>query len=293
MIIVRLTGGLGNQLFQYAMGRATSLRTGYPLYLDTRFISKNSTRVYSLDKFKIAGKLASEKDYYLMKPRNNQIYLRLKHILKNRLFPPHWRYWITYHEPVFNDAMMRIRGPAVIKGYWQDERYFRDYEAVIRKDLVLYENPSVQQMNLMDKMRSTISVSMHIRRGDYAHEQFIDRFGILRLEYYKKAMKYIQTQIEEPTFYVFADDMEWAKNNIDFDNVVFLDFNGLDQGVEDLQLMSSCRHHIIANSTFSWWGAWLNPDPNKIVIAPKPWFKSVNDNHNPVPDHWINLASKF
>jgi hypothetical protein len=148
-------------------------------------------------------------------------------------------------------------------------------------------------------MKSCASVSLHVRRGDYAGNSI---FGSASQEYYKKGVDYIRQHVDNPHFFIFSDEIEWCRKNLSIDKATFIDWNKKDDSYKDLWLMSNCKNHVMANSTFSWWGAWLDNNPVKIVTAPKQWFKrNYNNDRTPmyparyynskdiIPSGWITL----
>jgi hypothetical protein len=180
-----------------------------------------------------------------------------------------------------------MESPLYMMGYWQSERYFLEQQKSIREDFRFRQAFAGFNAALAAEMSSSPSVSVHLRRGDYLSDQIMD---VCSLDYYRAAAKYIEESIGRPTYYVFSDDTDWVRSHVDFlPGATFIDHNkGLDSH-KDMQLMSRCKHHIIANSSFSWWGAWLNPSPHKIVVAPSTWFRHGRDDSDHVPSQWIRL----
>ena len=229
-------------MFQYAYGRAKSLKNHLQLYYFFVHDKGDTNREYSLNIFKIKG---------------NKI---------NNFFPN----WLTKIS-----EGLHIRIPGIEHGYWQSERYFGSYEKQIRSDFRFIESLDKKNKNILNVINKSNSVSIHARRGDYELNKKIKEYhGLLSVAYYKKAIEIINKIIINPTYFVFSDDPEWVKNSLKINNATYIDWNkGLRSHI-DMQLMSNCKHNIIANSSFSWWGAWLNNNPNKIVVAPKKWFKN-------------------
>lgn len=175
-------------------------------------------------------------------------------------------------------------------GTWQSQKYFEGAEQEVREALRFNVNLlNNQSKEYGQKMQSEQSVSIHIRRGDYLSAQYADGFaGICDEEYYNNAMNYINQRIENVLYYVFTDDAEWVSDNFKIANAVYINHNRGQDSWQDMYLMSQCKHNIIANSSFSWWGAWLNENPNKIVIAPKLWWRPF-EKDDVVPDEWIRI----
>jgi Glycosyl transferase family 11 len=178
-----------------------------------------------------------------------------------------------------------------LDGYWQSEKYFIDCSKLIRKDFTFKNELDSYNLKLKSKIDKTNSVSIHIRRGDYVNNLNTNAtHGLCSIDYYIKAVNYITERIESPYFFVFSDDIEWAKKNIMLNfPCQFISHNIGSKSYLDMQLMSLCKHNVIANSSFSWWGAWLNSNDNKIVIAPRKWFAVNTDICDLIPSNWISL----
>ena len=279
-------------MFQYAAGRALALTNDQSLLLDLSDFTGyrlhhgfELSRVFSL----VATKAEPSTTHELLGWREN--YLARK-ILRRRQFSwlrgekfvvePHFNYW---------PDIVNVNGDCYLYGYWQSERYFKAFEAIIRQDFIFREPLQEQNAELALDMATKQAVSLHIRRGDYVSDSKNHNImSVCDLEYYRLAINYIATQVEQPVFYLFSDDMAWVKQSLPMEfPCVYVEHNSGAESYKDMQLMSLCRHHIIANSSFSWWGAWLNAKPEKIVIAPKHWFRNGNDDADLIPDEWIRL----
>ena len=176
-------------------------------------------------------------------------------------------------------------------GYWQSEKYFVERSETIRSDFTFRIPLDVCNRELVATLDRANTVSLHIRRGDYANNSKTKAtHGLCSLDYYQAAVNYVAERVESPRFFVFSDDIAWAKENL---KIKFpCQYIGHNQGTNsyiDMQLMSLCKHHIIANSSFSWWGAWLNPNVSKIVIAPSRWFAKPTNVHDLFPPGWVML----
>ncbi len=303
MIITRLRGGLGNQLFQYACGRALSLRTDNSIRLDVEGYAKeaqeknrkDTQRSYSLSHFNIRAEIATSEEIRAFK-------YPLGIISKG------WRFAKVKIFRQFNTGfipkILSKRGDVYLDGYWQTELYFNDHEKEIRADFTLKNPLGSAAADVAAQIRGAESVSIHVRRGDVARDAATNPyFGISTPDYYAAAINHIVSlskntnentgkSINSPRFFVFTDDVAWVKENIKIpEPCTFVSGKNIPD-YEELVLMSLCRHNIIANSSYSWWGAWLNANPEKIIIAPKEW---VNGAHNrkmhkdTVPSAWIRL----
>lgn len=180
------------------------------------------------------------------------------------------------------------------KGFYQSEKYFEEVKEDVRKLFTFdLKKANVKSLQVMQQiLYEDNSVSLHVRRGDYLNLKHWDSIGcVCQLPYYRNALLKIKSMVSEPVFYVFSDDIEWVKQNLDLDNAIYVDWNNGRDSWQDMMLMSCCRNHIICNSTFSWWGAWLNPHDDKIVIAPEQWSKNIESN-TVVPQSWIKVPNK-
>jgi hypothetical protein len=254
------------------------------------FFDSQSKRLMCLDKFNTNLKVASHAEI--------QKSLKLKTLfrIKGYLQKASNQHSLCNEKSLFyDDSCFSKKHKTYFNGYWQNERYFKVIEDIIRKELMFSQVPSgknASEVNIINSTHNT--VSLHVRRGDYVSEVSANKtHGICGLEYYYKALDLLKYRLGDLNLYIFSDDINWAKGNIDFlGNKVFVDWNDDNTNYEDLRLMSLCKHNIIANSSFSWWGAWLNLNPNKIVIAPKKWFADPIKNEEArdiVPDSWIKL----
>lgn len=187
--------------------------------------------------------------------------------------------------------MLDVSQDSFCVGIWQSEKYFLDQNETIRKDLELKAPLSLNAETQLVKINNSNSVSLHIRRGDYVVNSLPNKkHGPLSSEYCDKSIRHILTLNPDSTFFIFSDDMKWVKNNLKIDYPKFYISNDNITDCEELILMSKCRHNIIANSSFSWWGAWLNTNKEKVVIAPKKWFNVENINTDDLlPHSWIQL----
>ena len=276
-ITIKILGGLGNQLFQYAVGRSMALQLGCPLYLDLRGIGSKRNRVYLLDQFTHAGLDAVGMNLPPLRQKS----------LRWRLFKNHY---LQKHNMVFalsNDIDERLFNPKIgqyFSGNWQSETYFKSVAENIRKDFTLKQEPAGMDAEYLRKIDGCESVAVHVRRGDYLKgKKNLNRFAVCSANYYHDAaMMIIKTKRIMPVFFVFSDDIEWASTNLNLPGqVYFVDHNNYKSAHQDLRLMASCKHNIIANSTFSWWGAWLNTNTQKMVISPRQWYlgKTLSNDH--------------
>ena len=292
MLILNIIGGLGNQMFQYAAGRALSLKHGLDLKLDnSNFYGYQLHQGFELNKlFNCDSEIASQKDIYNIlgwqAGKLSQRFLRKPQLklLRRKSFvvEPHYHYWAGINQ---------INDNAYLFGHWQSEKYFVDYVNRIREDFTFKLSLSIHNSELADQILNHNAISLHVRRGDYVSNSKNSFIGVCSIEYYQKAIKYIKGVVDLPVFFIFSDDVAWVKANLVIDSpAVFVSHNQGAESYNDMRLMSMCQHHIIANSSFSWWGAELNTNPNKIVIAPKKWFATDKiDTSDLLPSNWVKI----
>lgn len=289
MVITKLMGGLGNQLFQYAFGRSIALKNNCGLKFDLSYFESTSFRKYELHHFKIiAANPATVDEIEQLKQKHFSKLNTYKRKLLNTK-----SYFVHEKSLLFNPHYFALQKDAYVDGYWQSEKYFIDSSEQIRKEFQFKNPPSPANQELLSDINATNAISIHIRRTDYVDNGDLNIHGVCSVDYYHQAIELMANKMPDAVFYFFSDDIAWVRQhlNIPYNNV-FVDINDGDTAYEDLRLMLSCKHHIIANSSFSWWGAWLNPNPDKIVIAPKKWFANPEmdkDAKTIVPDEWIRL----
>jgi hypothetical protein len=289
LVVTRLYGGLGNQFFQYAIGRALAARHGAQLKLDVSAYSHLRSRSYELDRYPIAADIASEGVMRMIRSRDGPLLT-----LADPSRPAPLGRFTRYEEPHFHyDPVVEALAPPVyLMGYWNSERYFGHIADLIRRELTPAEPLDAANHALLQEVGAVPSVSIHIRRGDYANDPDTLRYhGLCPPEYYRRAVEHVAAREGLARFFVFSDDPDWVRAHLRFGHpTTYVDLNPPERGYRDLQLIAGCRHHIIANSTFSWWGAWLNPSPGKIVVAPERWFdQGPGDTQDVVPRSWIRL----
>ncbi|MFO0453459.1 MAG: alpha-1,2-fucosyltransferase [Pseudomonadota bacterium] len=286
MIIARLLGGLGNQLFQYAAARAVALRHGQELRFDISGFASLPGRSYRLDHFRIDGRPIEGKELRALGVEGLHFpWGRLKRKLGLRPAIP------VITEPHFHFDPRLEQAPAhcYLSGYWQSPRYFADIEPQIRQEFQVRDPLSENTRALAERIAASESVAIHVRRGDYiSNPTAASVHGICGSEYYAAAERLLLESRPGAQAFVFSDEPAWAASNLRLSMpAAFVDHNPPDRDYEDLHLMAQCKHHIIANSTFSWWGAWLATNPHKFVVAPRGWFKGVDHRVDDlIPREW-------
>ena len=295
MIIAKLQGGLGNHMFQYAAAKALALNNNCALLLDLSYLEQTGTQItdgftnrhYELGIFKnIVQDFTPDfkRRQFVMASQKRQWLKRLG-----------FSYPKIYHELSFefNENLFKQKPPVLLEGYWQSEKYFIKEFASIRN---AFSFPALvatdENISLLSAIGMGCSVSVHVRRGDYLHPAIAAQHGTCSVEYYKQAIEKIRTAFPAAVLYFFTDDASWVQNEF-IDKIpksVLVKNNTGANSWKDMYLMSKCSHHIIANSSFSWWGAWLNYSEDKMVIAPAKWFNNSERNYKDViPSAWIQL----
>ena len=295
LITVGLSGGLGNQMFQFAFGRFLQIETGIELALDASDLFKPGQRNFALSGFQLFNwariiRRTPLKYFVLLKI--------VKRLRRMNLSKGLWSRFGLIFEPfplfvAFPKVESLNKKEIYVAGCWQSELYFQKHRNQILQDF----SPKIMSKNAQrweEDIRKSCSesISIHVRRGDYVTNEAANKaHGVLPLQYYKDSIELICRQTNEPSFYIFTDDVSWTETNL----CSLLPKNKMVSGtkctdLEELILMSRCRHNIMANSSFSWWGAWLNQNPNKITTSPDPWFKLVNSDHT-IPGSCIKIKT--
>lgn len=299
MIVVRLAGGMGNQLFQYAFYRALSLKYNLPIFLDTRVYNRNiirngyTFRTFDLELFNTTYRNIDDeiiKDIPIFKSIKQSI----KSILyKNLNIPIKYGNYYIYDESNYNKFKFNPENNYYLDGYWQNIEYFKNYENIISQEITFKEIPPNNILELGDKFSSTDTVAIQIRKTDYV-TNYINRllFNNLDPNYFLKCVQFFKQRLGNPLFVIFSDDNNWVKNRLNLiDNFYLIDdkIKG-DRFQYSMYLLSKCRNFIISNSSFGWWGAYLSKYENKLVIGPKKWFRfSSRSPLNNMPQNWLQM----
>jgi hypothetical protein len=293
VVISHLIGGLGNQMFQYAYGRSISALSGSVFLIDIDDLENryNLHNGYELNRvFNVDVGIATQLDLYSV--LGWQAIKGVKRILSHQkakiirkdsfVVEPKYGYLSNVKD---------VHKNCYLVGYWQSEKYFDATKKLIKSEFSFKNDITRENAAIKCAIDNCNSVSLHVRRGDYISNKKTNAVhGVCSIEYYQSAINYIDKNVLSPIYFIFSDDIEWVAKNIKIHSrVVYVDHNKCQNSFYDMQLMSFCKHNIIANSSFSWWGAWLNDNNNKIVLAPKKWY-SDNDVHSDLlPESWIRL----
>lgn len=293
MIVVKLIGGLGNQMFQYAAGFVLAQKYKVSLKMDVQFLLdrikryyRHTHRDYAMDVFSISGEIASHDDISkFVYPRrgNKYIYQVLKRLYGERS---------VYKEDSLetDKAFFDIPDNAYLDGYWQNYKYIVGSERCLKKEFVFKDSLPDSHKLIAERMQLKRSVCVVVRRGDYVGHPTLD---IIDAAFYAKAMSFLSSRMEDLLFFVFSDDIGWCKENIGCQgcDIFFVDqkYTGPKAGYY-LQLMSLCKHYIVPNSTYAWWGAWLGSYRDKVVVTSGVWYKGQKEERNSIlPNEWIIL----
>lgn len=294
MNIVCIQSGLGNQMFQYAFFRALQQHRG-DAYMDiSQYAYRPSHNGYELEKL-----FYIQPQYATAEQRNQLVDVSKDFfsVCRRALGFTHTGTGHLREEPqgtiVRYDPTVWEENNCYFRGYWQSPKYFAAIEHLLREEF-RFRLPLTSEADLhtLQLIEQTHSVSVHIRRGDYLKKRRKEDYEVCTPTYYQRAIKQMQKQAGNVRFFIFSDEIEWAEANIPFPaDTVFVKGHSGEDAWKDMLLMSRCRHHIIANSSFSWWGAWLNPDPQKIVLAPDCWFR-YRQRPDILPDTWQTIATE-
>jgi hypothetical protein len=288
MIVAKINGGLGNQMFQYAAARALANHHQVDLMLDLRWFknipSRNTVRSFELNRYPIDAYIANGQE---------ELQFRSFHSLFLKGIPRINTQWIYKKEKYFqfDPDFFRFPSNSYLDGSWQSSHYFEKYSESIWNQFQPIEAPGYQDEALLDLIRNSNSIAIHVRRGDYVTNVFArNAHGACSLDYYNNALDFIREREEGLSYFVFSDDLNWARDNLKLRGPAeFVNHNAGDRAFNDLRLMASCAHQIIANSSFSWWGAWLNKNPKKRVLAPSQWFTGRKNTSTLLPIGWTKI----
>jgi len=286
MLLINIKGGLGNQMFQYAFGRALADERGEELKLDLSGLTRagrhgDAERPFALQAFNLTCTTATAEEVRAA---------RYPHGIRSRIREGVEMKVLRRLGLTSEDSVARKRYRSYFDGYWQSPRYFEHIRSILLADFTLKQPLGPAAEMVAGQIQRSTAISLHVRRGDYAQNPHVrTQFGLCSPKYYENAIAKMNSSFSAATYFIFSDDIAWVKEHIRTPkHTVFVSRPEITDA-EELTLMSMCDHHIIANSSFSWWGAWLNTNPNKIVIAPVPWFNIPNEHSDLIPSSWITL----
>jgi hypothetical protein len=303
-VVACLFGGLGNQMFQYAAGRSLAVKTGARFVLDaTPFTLPQMRRAYALDGYPLAAE--ARFDGYRYPPRQTTV----------RFPAPKLYRWVgraarlvgaaniplgraagqnafsVFAERSFDfDPRFRDCGPQTyLVGYWQSERYFAGIADLVRRELTYSCVPDALNAQWLARIGAAHAVCVHVRRGDYLLPAHFTHHGLCSADYYRRAVRLMRERVTHPQFFIFSDDWAWCREHLADADMVIVDANQPEAGQDELRLMAACRHHVIANSSLSWWAAWLAASAGQVVVAPTPWFTHRPETPDLLPAGWVTL----
>jgi hypothetical protein len=287
--------GLGNQMFQYATARALALHRNTDVYLDITSYSNmadvDTPRSYELDVYNIKAHIASAEQLSSVLPADAR---RTKYVDKLKEAAGRgsiWTYLEKHHG--YNLELFATPKNVYISGWWQCPKYFQDIRSHLLREFEPINAPNKKNAEYIKKAVSCNSISLHVRRGDYvSNKNASSHHGLAPIEYYTYAIEYFKKTIDSPVFFIFSDDLDWCKNNLPLpEGSIYVDGNEGTSAYEDIRIMKNCKHAVIANSSFSWWGAWLNSNPSKVVVAPKAWLQNeeANAQIDIIPEEWLRF----
>ena len=297
MIVVRLMGGMGNQMFQYAVARNLAIMNNTSVKLDLNFLLDRTEREsftfrnYDLDLFNIDGAIADESQSLQYKYYKSKI-MRKIGFIKTKLFCRKYKI-ITEKHYHFDPKVLERGDNSYLIGFWQSYKYFSEVEKEIKKDFSFKNEMGEKAKEMLKEINDKESICVNIRRGDYVEDKkALKHHGVCGLDYYKEAKILVDEKIKKPHYFIFSDDIQWCLKNIDFgENMTFVnnEYAG-DRFSDKFRLMKNCKHFIIPNSSYAWWAAWLSKNEEKLVIAPKKWLADSSINTDDVtPPNWVRI----
>ena len=292
MIISQILGGLGNQMFQYAAGRALSCSVSTNLLLDTSHFKRYKLHNgYELNSFfNIHAEEASNSDIkYLLGWRSPKLVRRL--LKRLNLGALNGSNYLLQEGFAYSSRYLEYGDNTYLSGYWQSNKFFRHFDSTIRSDFSFKVSPNEKVKRILERILSCESIGVHVRRGDYVNVPLNKEiFHICGINYFSNSLHYIIKQVPLAKAFVFSDDPIWCQKNLHFPvKTEFIANNHGSNSFWDMYLLSFCKHQIISNSSFGWWASWLNNNPNKIVVAPKKWFNNNIDGSEIVPSDWHRI----
>lgn len=280
MVVIKLKGGLGNQLFQYAFVRSLLKNFRRTLYFDISWYKTTEDRKFLLGQYKFPYRLLGRRHHFFLKIMGKFI------PEETRLYRESERFW-EYNKTLYKQK----KDWMIYEGFFQNEKYFRPIRKEILKDISLINTSDFEMKNdaMLKEISLSCSVCLHVRRGDYLDENYKNYYGVLDQDYYRRAVRFLEKKLVNPLFFIFSDDPDWCKKNLSFISRKILMDGNKDSPCFDLELMRRCKHFIIANSSYSWWAAWLSENQGKTVIAPRTWLLHDERANEIVPDAWIRI----
>ncbi len=287
MIAFQGQGGLGNQLFQYATARRLALTNHCELVIDHHWFDHprrgETPRPLELNQYAVRMRVASSFELLRWTPMRSRWGRYLKPLLPMNL--------VREQGDALNRNVLSASSNTYLMGFWQSEAYFSDIREQLITELTPLAPPGPEDESILERMRQGESVSVHVRRGDYVSLASASSYhGLCSLDYYRNAIARVAERLHAPSLFVFSDDPDWTKANLQSPYpTCYVDHNPPAKAFQDLRLMSMCQHHVLANSSFSWWGAWLSRNADGMVIAPERWYAINRPTPDLIPTRWIRM----
>jgi hypothetical protein len=295
-VTVSLYGGLGNQLFQYATARSLAVHLQAELALDLAWfdiVTKMpdvTPRKFALAPFNIRGTLQNEGTALFT--TGNRLQRLAKKIVRALRPQPTKVHLVTEEKSTFNPKIFSLQGLLWLKGHWSSPKYFENIQSLLQQEIGTPRQLNPKSTELISTISNSNAIAIHVRRGDYVtNKQAAKRHGLCGMEYYQAGLNIVTRGLDNPHCYIFSDDTEWVRENFKIEiPMTIVDVNGPDDAHQDLWLMAACKRFIIANSSLSWWGAWLCGATDKVVVSPKKWALSAgHDTQNLIPADWVQI----
>lgn len=289
MVIIELNGGMGNQLFQYAAGRALAESHQVDWCLYPKVKGHQTDRNYVLDRFNIPQQMAPSAEVRRLSYWEKGLMGKLAFAITEGGKLYYKRKSFKEQGPAYDPQFFQALDDVYLSGHWQSPKYFNSIRELLLKQISLKEVPSSEFKSYAAQMEKGRTVSLHVRRGDYTSANYSKSLGVCPPAYYQRALNELSTVLGVEQVFIFSDDIDWVKENLDLGSpCTHIEAELSDE--EELLLMTQCKDHIIANSSFSWWGAWLDPKPDKRVIAPEHWFNEKHrDPVDVIPSEWTRI----
>ena len=289
MIIIKVFQGLGNQLFQYALARSLSVRHGVEVKLDLSWYHEHSShRAFGLDRFHTVYMEANENECYnvrhgIFANRIRNFFFRRSIVALPYFKQPYFKEDLSKFDP----NILEIDSRTYVEGYFSSEVFFKEIRSLLKEELTLKKDPDATSVQWIKQMQQEESVCLSIRRGDFVNNPLHD---VCDLEYFEEGVARFREILKAPVFYIFSDDNDWVKANLKIKEKHHFITHNFPDYYEDFRLMQACKHHLIPNSTFSWWAAWLSDHPEKKVIAPRTWLNTEHIDYSYfLPEEWIKI----
>ena len=290
MITVRIKGGLGHQLFQYAPAYSLAERLGQKLVLDTSFYPRQTLRGFKLGKFNITYGETTEKQKLVVEFCKSR-YINMMFRKANVPVIPcgDTSYLLETQSDIVPEFFLIDKKNIYIDGYYQSEKYFMNCRNDLLKQISITYHNEKEFLSILENINMCNSVAVHVRRGDFLKAQNDNNPNhyLLKESYYHNALRYVDEHLENPIFFWFSDDIEWVKNNFGKKkNFRFVDLKTKNADIAELMLMKNCKHIIAANSTFSWWASWLNEYKDALHLCPAKRYGNLHM----IPSNWIKIS---